>query len=123
MGDLSNFLQDNWFELGSLIAQFGILAVIAWYARTQLRMPAASSHRRAEPAATLLESPDEFAPQEPVTAGYGGVGRMLSPMTAAPSLEAVPASAGRAQRMGPWRAMIRWLRTPMTLGTRVRSAV
>jgi len=36
MGDLSDFLQDNWFELGSLIAQFGILAVIAWYARTKL---------------------------------------------------------------------------------------
>ena len=123
MGDLSNFLQDNWFELGSLIAQLGILAVIAWYARTKLRMPVASSHRQVEPAATLLETPDEFTPQEPVTAGYGGVGRMLSPMPAAPSLEAVPASAGRAQGMSPWRAMIRWLRTPMTLGTRVRSAV
>ena len=123
MGDLSNFLQDNWFELGSLIAQFGILAVIAWYAQTKLRMPAASSHRRVEPAATLLESPDEFTPQEPVTVGYGGVGRMLSPMPATPSFETVPISVARAQRTSAWGAMIRWLRTPMTFGTRVRSAV
>jgi len=122
MGGLSDFLQDNWFELGSLIAQFGILAVIAWYARTQLRIPTLSQ-RRVEPAPTLSEAPEEFAPREPVTAGYGGVGRMLSPMPATPSFETVPISVARAQRTSAWGAMIRWLRTPMTFGTRVRSAV
>jgi hypothetical protein len=121
MGDPSDFLQDNWFELGSLIAQFGILTVIAWYARTKLRIPTISQ-RKVEPAPTLSEAPDEFAPREPVAAGYGGVGRMLSPMPATPSLETVPSGA-RAQRTSPWRAMIQWLRTPMTFGTRVRSTV
>ncbi len=121
MGDLSDFLQDNWFELGSLIAQFGILAVIAWYARTQLGIPTAS-HRKVEPAKTPSESLDEFPARETVTAGWGGVGRMLSPMPATPSCDTVPTSARRAQRRSRWRTMIRWLRTPMTFGARLRSA-
>jgi hypothetical protein len=121
MGDLSDFLQDNWFELGSLIAQFGILAVIAWYARTKLRIPAAS-HRKVEPAETLSESLHEFTPPATVTAGYAGVGRMLSPMPTTPSRDTVPISARRAQRTSLWCTMIRWLRAPMTFGARVRSA-
>jgi hypothetical protein len=122
MGYLFDFLQDNWFELGSLIAQFGILVVIAWYARMKLRVPT-TSHREVEPAAMTPESPEEFVPREAATARYGGVGRMLSPMPAVPSLEAVPSSAERVQVTNPWRGMIRWLRTPMTFGTRVRPAL
>ena len=76
MGDLSDFLQDNWFELGSLIAQFGILAVIAWYARTKLRSPA-DSHRQVESSATLSEPPEEFALQEPVSKLIDGSIRSL----------------------------------------------
>jgi hypothetical protein len=122
MGYLSDFLQDNWFELGSLVAQFGILAVIAWYARMKLRVPTAS-HRKVESAVTISESPDEIVPREPAKATYRGVGRMLSPLPTAPSLETVPTSAERVQRTSPWRAVMRWLRTPMTFGTRVRPAL
>jgi len=122
MGDLSDFLQDNWFELGSLIAQFGILAVIAWYARTKLKSPV-DSHRQVESSATLSEPPEEFALQEPVSTAYQGVGRMLSPMPAAASLDPVPTPAGHwPQHTSRCRTMIRWLRAPITSGTRVRSA-
>lgn len=121
MGSLSDFLQDNWFELGSLIAQFGIFAVIAWYVRTKLRI-ATTSHRETEPATIGSEPVDEFVPHEPAAQKYGGVGRMLSPMAVSASIDTVPGSTQRVQRTGSWRGVIRWLRTPMNFGTRPRTA-
>lgn len=123
MGTLSDFLQDNWFELGSLIAQFGILAVIAWYVRMKLSIAATTSHQEVEQAATTSKPPEEFVPREPAKASYGGVGRMLSPLPAAPSPDTVAVSTERVLRTTPWRGMIRWLRTPMTFGARVRPAL
>lgn len=117
MGDLYEFLQDNWFELGSLIAQFGILAVIAWYSRTHLKALAASRRER-ETAATPSESPAEFAQAEAAPVAYGGVGRMLSPVPGAPVLEPETEASRRADHTSAWRAMIKWLRGPMTFGTR-----
>lgn len=33
MNGISDFIQDNWYELGSLIAQFSIVAALLWYGR------------------------------------------------------------------------------------------
>jgi hypothetical protein len=124
MGDLSDFLQNYWFELGSLIAQFGILVVIAWYARTSLRAGGVPQRQAVRPVAARSEAQPEFEPAEPESAPavYGGVGRMLSPMPDAPALHSEAAAPRRVKRTNPWRAMIKWLRAPMTIGTRARSA-
>jgi len=115
MSDLTDFLQGYWFELGSLIAQFGILAVIAWYARTSLRITAASQ-RRAETAATRVETRIELSPTEERVAAYGGVGRMLSPLPEAPELETEPRGYRHAERIHRWRAMVAWFQAPIGSG-------
>ncbi len=117
MTDLFDWIQDNWFELGSLTAQFVIAGVLMWYGRTILSIVSAY-RRQAEPAARLSETQASFAPEEMPVAAYGGVGRMLSPMPGAPELQAEPAPRRRVKRISPWRAMMKWLREPMFSGRR-----
>jgi len=115
MSDLTDFIQSYWFELGSLIAQFGILAVIAWYARTSLRITAASQ-RRVAPAASRVETRIELSPEEEDAQGYGGVGRILSPMPGAAELGTEPRGYRHVERVSLWRAMVAWLQAPIGSG-------
>lgn len=42
MNSIGDFIQDNWYEMGSLIAQFGIVLILFWYGRMGLRLRPAS---------------------------------------------------------------------------------
>lgn len=199
MNGISDFIQDNWYELGSLIAQFAIAAMFFWYGRMWLRREraseeqpepsagkantaaasvpamtrepetaaepyeipayAAARQREQEPElrphgfsafalgsdgetgrgarpefppstrASLQEMeqtarryeipPPVFAAPEPVAAGHGGVGRMLSPLPEADAPQAEPVRQPRSQRTGVVRAVIKWLRGPMYSSRRV----
>jgi hypothetical protein len=114
MSDITDWIQSYWFELGSLTAQFAILAVLVWYARTTLRI-LTGSERQAEPARKPFEAAPSFVPAEPQPAGHAGVGRMLSPMPAPSVLQSQPATCRVvAERIGPWHAMVKWLQAPMS---------
>jgi hypothetical protein len=119
MSDIFDWIQSYWFELGSLTAQFAILAVVVWYARTSLRILAASQ-RQAEPATRPSEAPAAFAVTEEPAPAHGGVGRMLSAMPEAPVLQAELVAASRVKRVSPWQATINWLRAPMYKPTNQR---
>lgn len=199
MNGITDFIQDNWYELCSVTAQFAIVAILLWYGRLALRLRSASdeqpepverkpkaatasavvsqrepepkaepyeipayaaarqreperahksngfsafalaSEREAEreerpqefPASTRLslqeieqtakryEIPPVFAAPEPIAAGHGGVGRMLSPLPDADAAEAEPIKQARVQRTGVFRATIKWLRGPMRAPRRV----
>lgn len=123
MSDLTDWIQSNWFELASLTAQFAILAVLVWYVRTTLRNSTASQQFRpqAEPGSLRSEVPGfsdvspSYAPAEAQPAGFGGVGRMLSPMPE-PQLQPTEVAAAyrRAEPTNPWRAVVKWLQAPMS---------
>ena len=42
MNSIGDFIQDNWYEMGSLTAQFGIVVILFWYGRMGLRLRPAS---------------------------------------------------------------------------------
>jgi len=111
MSDISDWIQSYWFELGSLTTQLAILVVLVWYARKALRI-LSLPQGQAEAAADSSEPSPVFTAMEPVAAGHGGVGRMLSPM---PGSEGQPeATAYRhRERTNPWHAIVKWLREPM----------
>jgi hypothetical protein len=113
MSDFFDFVQSNWYQLGSLIAQFAILAVAVWYARTSLRIRIASLHQ-AEPAPRPVETRIAFAAADvPVRAtAFRGVGQVLSAPPTVPVMQAERAETPRVIRISAWRAMNNWLRSP-----------
>jgi len=112
MSDIANWIQDNWFELGSLLAQFAIVGVLVRYGRIAVRLRAASQGQ-AQPKLRIVETEDAYAPAEATPAGHGGVGRMLSPMPEAPAPQAEPIAPRRAKQVAPWRVIVAWLQAPM----------
>ena len=109
MSEISDWIQNNWFELGSLLVQCALLATLAGFGRKLLRILAISygqneDLRRLSPpnvAAEQLTNKHAFATPEFESAGYG--------------------SGGVA---APWPGLIAWLQTPMGSGRiRPRSRV
>ena len=97
MIELSDWVQSNWFQLVSLLVQFGILAALAWYGRSILRIIRAWDD--AQPRVALPEAADDRY-EEGLAATWHGVIRWLQePM----------GSSGP----GPFRRAIRWLQAPM----------
>lgn len=111
MSDIFDWIQSYWFELGSLTAQFAILAVVVWYARKSLKIQT-SAQRQFVPATRPAEAPATIALAEEPSPAYGGVGHVLSAPPAAPVLQAEPVAPPRVKRASGWQAMMTWLRTP-----------
>jgi hypothetical protein len=97
MNEPSDWLQNNWFALGSLLIQFGIFATLAWYGRSILRIIKAWDD--AQPRVSL---PDEQA--ERYESGLTGTWHEVIQWLQAPM-----GSGGT----GPFRRAIRWLQAPM----------
>jgi hypothetical protein len=137
MSDIFDFIQSNWYEMGSLVFQFAILAVVVSFGRKALRIlsaPLVASSVASQAQVELLQDLQKLSethvsrpaaqaePQvsrpvaQPEAPAYGGIGRMLSPMPAVSHVEPVAASvAVSPRREGPslWQAVVIWLRTPM----------
>jgi hypothetical protein len=111
MGDISEWIQNYWFELSSLILQLAILSTLVWFGRKALAA-LGSSPRRAE---APEPQPAEYAPAEPSREFHGGLRGLISMEQeagyAAP--QAAHAAAGGADA---WHAIVRWLNTPMKSG-------
>lgn len=126
MSDILDFLQSYWYELGSLVFQFAILAVVVSFGRRALRIlsaPLVASSVASQAQVELLQDLQELSkthvtrpaaqPEpyvsrpaaQPEAPTYGGVGHMLSmPATPARSQAAVaeshaePATASVSRR-------------------------
>jgi hypothetical protein len=121
MNDFTDFIQDYWFELASLTAQFSILAVLAWYARTRIRMLAASE-QEAQPAARSA-SAAAVVPMQ-IDAQVAGQEEFAGTVSQGPQPAAYPTAAAgqqRAKRTGPLHQAMKWLQAPVnTRSTRPR---
>jgi hypothetical protein len=121
MNDFTDFIQNYWFELASLTAQFSILAVLAWYARTRIRMMAAAE-QQAQPAARPA-SAVAVVPMQ-IDAQVAGEEEFAGTVSPGPHPAARPAAAAgqrRVERTGPLHQVIEWLQAPVnTRSTRPR---
>jgi hypothetical protein len=129
MSDILDFIQSNWYELGSLAFQFAILAIVVSFGRKALRIlsaPLVASTVASQAQVELLQDLQKLSETrssrpstELKTHVYGGVGHVLSAMPEAPAeshAEATVSSVSMpSRREGPsrWQAMVAWLRTPM----------
>jgi hypothetical protein len=93
----SDWVQSNWFQLGSLLVQFGILATLAWYGRSILRIIRAWDE--AQPRVALPEAADERYESGLASTWHGVAEWLQAPMGSSGS--------------GPFRKAIRWLQAPM----------
>ena len=124
MSDMIDFVQSNWYELGSLAVQFAILAIVVSFGRRILRIlsiPLAASSAASQAQVELLQDLQKLSdthgsrpPEEPQPVAYGGVGRMLSPLPGAPADNDAQSSVlSHREGRSPWRALVAWLKTPM----------
>lgn len=116
MDPITEWVQDNWYDLGSLLAQAAIAVILAWYGRKALRLLGTStaSHeaQEASPGLSLLNAmPPRTASQDAYAAPLASVmpnnPGMLSGLIA--WLQAPMVSRGPS----PWRRAVRWLQAPM----------
>jgi hypothetical protein len=124
MSDIIDFVQSNWYELGSLAVQFAILAIVVSFGRRILRIlsiPLAASSAASQAQVELLQDLEKLSAthdsrpsEQPEPVAYGGVGRMLSPMPGVPANnDAESAVLSLREGRSPWRALVAWLKTPM----------
>jgi hypothetical protein len=117
MSPISEWLRDNWFDLGSLAAQCAIALILAWYGRKALSILSATSAQSYQAEASAgLSLLNATAPR-------------LATEKAQPSRsEASPAPIKYRARIGivdwlrapmgsssvgPWLRMVRWFQAPM----------
>ena len=134
MSDIIDFVQTNWYELGSLAVQLAILAIVVSFGRRILRIlsiPLAASTAASQAQVELLQDLEKLSathdsrpPEEPQPVTYGGVGRVLSAMPGTSANDdAESAALSHRQRRSPWRALVAWLKTPMNPGASKRRII
>jgi hypothetical protein len=94
---LSDWVQSNWFQLGSLLVQLGVLATLAWYGSSILRIIRAWDE--AQPRVALPEAADDRYESGLAGAWHSVLWWLQAPM----------GSGGP----GPFRRVVRWLQAPM----------
>ena len=99
MNDISDWVQKNWFELGSLLVQCTILATVAWYGSKVLRFLRAFFQY--QDAVRQRLSVANAAGYDSETSGFWHdvIAWLQAPM----------GSGGQ----GPFRKAIRWLQAPI----------
>lgn len=107
MNGISDFIQDNWYELGSLIAQFSIVAALLWYGRfgwkgrsESVRQPELSpgmANAAAASAAALAREPVSGPEPEPHSIPARAAASLRNAEPAAKSYE-TPAYTAAQQR-------------------------
>jgi hypothetical protein len=114
MNELSDWIQANWFELGSLALQIATLASLVWFGRKAMaQLARGQSVRHAEAPATEPMAMEAATPDttHPFHGGLRGLIPMEAPTARGPertkAISAVPAE------MGLWRSIVKWLNAPM----------
>jgi hypothetical protein len=119
MNEFNNFIQNNWFESGTLLVQGAILAIIVWYARKTLKSIRASQEQvgallRLSLSDMIAERSPSVTEDAPILTNseqgdiadsrVAGVGRGLVNWLQAPM--------GGGSGVNPLRRVIRWLQAP-----------
>jgi hypothetical protein len=135
MNEITVWMQSNWYELGTLVAEFAFVAAAIWFARKILRTLRASQEQvgallklSVTGAVTERQSPNAAAdrplaaaspywltPSETASAGSPEHAEGSSPRPLATAKNGLivwlqtPMSSGG---VAPWRKAIRWLQSP-----------
>jgi hypothetical protein len=98
LGEMIDWMQSNWFELGSLLVQCAILATLAWYGRETLRILRDSQNQGESLERLKLSVASDERPtiQHPAT-----------------STEVEGAHHSDGEIAAVWRNLINWLQAPM----------
>ena len=115
MSEISDWIQGNWFALGSLLVQCAILATLFWYGRKVLEALQASLNQAEVPqqpppsnAPDMLPTMQEAGPvfgagiTGPAGGGLADAGHNLISWLQEPM-----------GQVGAWRRVMRWLQAPM----------
>ena len=117
MSDISDWIQTNWFEMGSLLIQCAVLATLGLYGRKVLRILTASYDQNealrrlwfSNVAAEERITQQAFAPAAFERAGRASGGVAAAWRDLITWLQAPMGSGGN----GPTRRVMRWLQAPM----------
>jgi hypothetical protein len=114
MNEISTWVQDNWYSLGSLLAQFAFLAAGVWFAQRILRTIRASQEQMG--ALLKLSLTDGLkpgaTPHRPtpyVSADWPAAEARVE----APALTLPEPEPRRNHLAGAWHGVVQWLQTPM----------
>ena len=109
MNEIYNWIQSNWYELGSLLFQGAIVLTLGWFGRTALRTMRASQEQVG--ALLKLTLSDASADRSQL----GGFAQRTAP--SAPALAAGEGEEIRPSLVGgAWRGVGGWLQAPMGSG-------
>jgi hypothetical protein len=106
MSEFTNWLQGNWYEAGSLLAQFAILGAIVWFARKAVNAMWAIWILQAQGAGNTRTGMDD------VSVGQASVARAGRAAYAAPRKRVSVFAAV----MAALRGVQRWLKEPVRGG-------
>ena len=121
MSEIGDWIQLYWFELGSLLVQFGVLVTLAWYGRKALHILAVAHEpeKSVQPAARVQQAARvqpiarRFAIWESVVryaiSGARSIGRALAAAWRSVINWLLTPSSG----MAPWRRFYRWFQAPI----------
>ena len=131
MSDFSSWMQDNWYEFGTLLAEFAFLAACLWFAKNILKTMKAFQDQIGALLKFSLAPPAQRSLVSPLAkeALAEGISSWLAPSeTPASTAEPVPSRPNRfvlasshvmlwiqAPMSGPapWRRIVKWLQAPM----------
>jgi len=134
MSEFTAWMQSNWYALGNLLVQFGLLAAGVWFARKILRTmrasqeqfgallklsftgatserhsPSATSERSLASASPYWLTPAEIPPVAPPELQESGPSRWAVARHRVAVWLQTPMSSGGSD---PWRRAIKWLQAP-----------
>ncbi len=108
MSELSDWVQTNWYELGSLLVQAAILAALLWYGRKTLKTIGASQQQM-ETLLSLSLAPGARVPAAPEST-EGVELPWVDPWRRLVAWLQAPMGSGAVT---PWRRAVRWLQAPV----------
>ena len=115
MNEISNWVQNNWYSLGSLLAQFAFLAAGVWFAQKILRTIQASQEQMG--ALLKLSLTDGLkpgaTPQTRATPYVSADWPAAEAPAEAPALTLPEAEPRGLRLVGAWHGVVQWLQTPM----------
>ena len=118
MNEITAWMQNNWYSLGSLLGQFAFLAAAVWFARKILKTIRASQEQFG--ALLKLSLSDQLDDQHKATvAAHHATPYVMADWPAgeaqAPALS-IPEPERRYHAAAAWHDVMHWLQAPMASG-------
>ena len=112
---MCDWIQSNWYELGSLLVQCAALALLAWFGRSALGI-LGEAYGRKESAEARSELAGGHVTLETTFAHGGREERARKhfrvPVPRFNLIAWLQEPMGRRSRVAPWRRVIKWLQSP-----------